>query len=156
MCDAIAHRGPDDDGYFVAPGIALGMRRLSIIDVSGGQQPIANEDGTVQVVFNGEIYNHHDLRRELVARGHSFRTRSDTETIVHLYEECGVDFVRRLRGMFAIALWDAQQRRLVLARDRAGIKPLSYWQTADGLAFGSELRSLLTLPRFHLPRGPAS
>src|SRR3989454_616249 len=149
MCDAIAHRGPDDDGYFVAPGIALGMRRLSIIDVSGGPQPTANEDGTLQVAFNGEIYNHHELRRELVARGHSFRTRSDTETIVHLYEECGVDFVRRLRGMFAIALWDAQQRRLVLARDRAGIKPLSYWQTADGLAFGSELRSLLTLPRFH-------
>src|SRR5437867_4102874 len=149
MCDAIAHRGPDDDGYFVAPGIALGMRRLSIIDVSGGQQPIANEDGTVQVVFNGEIYNHHELRHELVARGHSFRTRSATEPIVHLYDERGADFVGRMKGMFAIALWDARQRRLVLARDRAGIKPLSYWQTADGLAFGSELRSLLTLPRFH-------
>ncbi|HKC41755.1 MAG TPA: asparagine synthase (glutamine-hydrolyzing) [Gemmatimonadales bacterium] len=159
MCDAIAHRGPDDDGYFVAPGIALGMRRLSIIDVSGGKQPIANEDETIQVVFNGEIYNHHQLRRELVARGHCFRTHSDTETIVHLYEEHGADFVRRLRGMFAIALWDSRLRRLVLARDRAGIKPLSYWQTEDGLAFGSELRSLLTLPRFHRrldPRGIAA
>jgi asparagine synthase (glutamine-hydrolysing) len=148
MCDAIVHRGPDDSGYFVAPEVALGMRRLSIIDVAGGRQPIANEDGSVQVVFNGEIYNHHELRRELVARGHHFRTRSDTETIVHLYEEMGADFVVRLRGMFAIALWDARARRLVLARDRAGIKPLSYWLTADGIAFCSELRSLLALPRF--------
>ena len=148
MCDAIVHRGPDDSGYFVAPEVALGMRRLSIIDVAGGRQPIANEDGSVQVVFNGEIYNHHALRRELVARGHVFRTRSDTETIVHLYEEMGEDFVVRLRGMFAIALWDARARRLVLARDRAGIKPLSYSLTPDGIAFCSELRSLLALPRF--------
>src|SRR6266568_7031472 len=117
MCDAIAHRGPDSDGYHIADGVALGMRRLSIIDVSGGQQPISNEDGSIQVVFNGEIYNHHELRRDLVARGHRFRTRSDTETIVHLYEEMGQDFVVRLRGMFAIALWDARTKRLVLARD---------------------------------------
>ncbi|HVH68724.1 MAG TPA: asparagine synthase (glutamine-hydrolyzing) [Gemmatimonadales bacterium] len=148
MCDAIVHRGPDDSGYFVAPEVALGMRRLSIIDVAGGQQPIANEDGSIQVVFNGEIYNHHELRRDLVARGHRFRTRSDTETIVHLYEEVGENFVPRLRGMFAIALWDARTRRLVLARDRVGIKPLSYWLTPDGIAFCSELRSLLALDRF--------
>ncbi len=148
MCDAIVHRGPDDSGYFISPEVGLGMRRLSIIDVAGGQQPIGNEDGSVQVVFNGEIYNHHDLRRDLVARGHGFRTRSDTETIVHLYEEMGDDFVRRLRGMFAIALWDARARRLVLARDRVGIKPLSYWVTTAGIAFCSELRSLLALDRF--------
>ncbi len=148
MCDAIVHRGPDDSGYFVAPEVALGMRRLSIIDVGGGQQPIGNEDGSIQVVFNGEIYNHHELRRDLVARGHRFRTRSDTETIVHLYEEVGDDFVVRLRGMFAIALWDARRKRLVLARDRVGIKPLSYWLTPDGIAFCSELRSLLALARF--------
>ena len=148
MCDAIVHRGPDDAGYFVAPEVALGMRRLSIIDVAGGQQPIANEDGSIQVVFNGEIYNHHELRRDLIASGHRFRTRSDTETIVHLYEEMGEDFVVRLRGMFAIALWDARARRLVLARDRVGIKPLSYWVTPDGIAFCSELRSLLALSRF--------
>jgi len=148
MCDAIVHRGPDDCGYFVAPEIALGMRRLSIIDVAGGQQPIGNEDGSIQVVFNGEIYNHHDLRRGLVARGHRFRTKSDTETIVHLYEEMGADCVTRLRGMFAIALWDARTKRLVLARDRLGIKPLSYWLTPDGIAFCSELRSLLALSRF--------
>ncbi len=148
MCDAIVHRGPDDSGYFVAPEVALGMRRLSIIDVAGGQQPIGNEDGSIQVVFNGEIYNHHELRRDLVARGHRFRTRSDTETIVHLYEEMGQDFVVRLRGMFAIALWDARTKRLVLARDRVGIKPLSYWLTSDGIAFCSELRSLVALSRF--------
>ncbi len=148
MCDAIVHRGPDDSGYFVAPEVALGMRRLSIIDVGGGQQPIGNEDGSIQVVFNGEIYNHHDLRRELVAGGHRFRTRSDTETIVHLYEDVGADFVARLRGMFAIALWDARTKRLVLARDRVGIKPLSYWLAPDGIAFCSELRSLLALSRF--------
>src|SRR3989449_1190204 len=148
MCDAIVHRGPDDSGYFVAPEVALGMRRLSIIDVAGGQQPIGNEDGSIQVVFNGEIYNHHELRRDLVARGHRFRTRSDTETIVHLYEEMGQDFVVRLRGMFAIALWDARSKRLVLARGRVGIKPLSYWLTTDGVAFCSELRSLLALTRF--------
>ncbi|HEU0093191.1 MAG TPA: asparagine synthase (glutamine-hydrolyzing), partial [Vicinamibacteria bacterium] len=148
MCDAIVHRGPDDSGYFVAPEVALGMRRLSIIDVAGGQQPIGNEDGSIQVVFNGEIYNHHDLRRDLVTLGHRFHTKSDTETIVHLYEEMGADCVTRLRGMFAIALWDARTEQLVLARDRLGIKPLSYWLTPDGIAFCSELRSLLALSRF--------
>src|SRR2546427_1534727 len=143
MCDAIVHRGPDDCGYFVAPEIALGMRRLSIIDVAGGHQPIANEDGTIQVVFNGEIYNHHELRRGLLERGHEFRTRSDTETIVHLYKERGENFVRQLRGMFAIALWVARAHRLVLARDRAGIKPLTYWLSASGSLLGSHPRSPL-------------
>ena len=111
MCDAIIHRGPDGSGYFVAPEVALGMRRLAIIDVAGGQQPIGNEDGSIQVVFNGEIYNHHALRDALRARGHRFRTRCDTETIVHLYEEHGDDFVVHLRGMFAIALWDERRKR---------------------------------------------
>src|SRR6266550_4589072 len=148
MCDAIIHRGPDGSGYFVAPEVALGMRRRAIIDVAGGQQPIGNEDGSIQVVFNGEIYNHHELREALRARGHRFRTRCDTETIVHLYEEHGDDFVVQLRGMFAIALWDDRRKRLVLARDRVGIKPLSYWVTPDGIAFCSELRSLLALDRF--------
>ena len=143
MCDAIRHRGPDDDGYFVAPGIALGMRRLSIIDVAGGHQPIGSEDGSVQIVFNGEIYNHHDLRRQLTADGHAFRTHADTEAIVHGSEQWGDDVVSRLRGMFAFAIWDAKRRRLLIARDRLGIKPLCY-QLRDGvLHFGSELRTLL-------------
>src|SRR6266571_7748854 len=147
MCDAIVHRGPDDSGYFVAPEVALGMRRLSIIDVAGGSQPIANEDGTIQVVFNGEIYNHRALRASL-ARTHVLRSRTDTEVIVHLYEEMGDDLVHSLRGMFAFALWDSRRRRLLLARDRLGIKPLYYWPTDDGIAFASELRSLLALPQF--------
>jgi asparagine synthase (glutamine-hydrolysing) len=145
MCDAITHRGPDDWGAFVEGGVAIGMRRLSIIDVSGGHQPLANEDGTVQVVFNGEIYNHHALRDELLAAGHTFRTRSDTETIVHGYEQWGDKVVERLRGMFTFALWDRSKRRLLVARDRAGIKPLSYRETPTGVAFCSELRSLFAL-----------
>ena len=148
MCDAITHRGPDDWGSFVAPGVGLGMRRLSIIDVGGGHQPIGNEDGTIQVVFNGEIYNHRSLRAALEARGHRFATRSDTETIVHGYEEYGDEVVQHLRGMFTFAIWDAPRGRLLIARDRLGIKPLSYWPTADGIAFCSELRSLLALDRF--------
>ncbi len=148
MCDAITHRGPDDWGSFVAPGVGLGMRRLSIIDVGGGHQPIGNEDGTIQVVFNGEIYNHRSLRAALEARGHRFATRSDTETIVHGYEEYGDEVVQHLRGMFTFAIWDAPRRRLLIARDRLGIKPLSYWPTPDGIAFCSELRSLLALDRF--------
>lgn len=148
MCDAITHRGPDDEGHFVAPGVALGMRRLSIIDVAGGHQPIGNEDGAIQLVFNGEIYNHHDLRRRLEPQ-HRFRTRSDTETIVHGYEEYGDRVLDRLRGMFGFALWDGNRARLLLARDRLGIKPLYYWSMpGGGLAFCSELRSLLALPQF--------
>jgi asparagine synthase (glutamine-hydrolysing) len=149
MCGAMAHRGPDDEGHFVAPGIALGMRRLSIIDVAGGHQPIGNEDGSIQVVFNGEIYNHHQLRGRLEPQGHRFRTRSDTETIVHGYEEFGDRVVDQLRGMFGLALWDQNRSRLLIARDRLGIKPLYYWSMPDGgLAFCSELRCLLALPEF--------
>src|SRR4051812_46744718 len=148
MCDAIRHRGPDDSGYRVADGVAIGMRRLSVIDVAGGHQPIGNEDGSVHVVFNGEIYNFRDLQARLRAGGHALATRSDTETLVHLYEDLGARFIHELRGMFAFAIWDGRQRRLLVARDRLGIKPLYYWPTANGVAFASELRALLTLPGF--------
>ena len=148
MCGAIAHRGPDGEGHHSAPGVGLGMRRLSIIDVSGGMQPISNEDGSVTVVFNGEIYNHNEIRSRLIASGHRFATRSDTETIVHLYEDKGADLVHDLRGMFGIALWDSRRKSLLLARDRLGIKPLYYWQTNDGVAFASELRAFLALDEF--------
>ncbi len=143
MLDAIVHRGPDDSGAYFAPGVALGMRRLSIIDLAGGHQPIANEDGSVTVVFNGEIYNHRQLRQELIQRGHSFRTRSDTEVLVHLYEEYGDRLVERLRGMFAFAIWDARRETLLLARDRFGIKPLSYALGDEGISFFSECGSLV-------------
>jgi asparagine synthase (glutamine-hydrolysing) len=148
MCGAIRHRGPDDEGHFVAPGVALGMRRLSIIDVAGGHQPMGNEDGSIQIVFNGEIYTHHELRRELAAAGHRFRTHSDTETIVHGYEEWGDGVCERLRGMFGLAIWDAPRARLLLARDRLGIKPLHWWAGGGGIAFASELRSFLALDGF--------
>jgi asparagine synthase (glutamine-hydrolysing) len=143
MCDAITHRGPDSDGFFVADGIAMGMRRLSIIDVHGGRQPISNEDGTITVVFNGEIYNHHELRRQLVGKGHRFATRSDTEVLVHLYEEMGTEMVGELHGMFAFSIWDANRQRLLIARDHCGQKPLSYLPTDDGLLYCSELRSIM-------------
>ena len=143
MTDAIEHRGPDDEGLHVEPGVALGMRRLSVIDVAGSPQPVLTEDGAIQAVFNGEIYNFAELREELVQRGHTLRTAGDGETIVHLYEECGVRFVERLRGMFAIALWDRRERRLVLARDRMGVKPLYYSMGPSGLAFASEVKSLI-------------
>ncbi|MEO8464677.1 MAG: asparagine synthase (glutamine-hydrolyzing) [Gammaproteobacteria bacterium] len=145
MCDAIAHRGPDDAGYFVDRDVALGMRRLRVIDVHGGRQPVSNEDGTVTVVFNGEIYNHRGLRRQLEAGGHRFRTHSDTEVLVHLFEDFGAAMVGKLHGMFAFALWDSRDRSLLLARDRTGMKPLSYLETAGGLVFCSEIRSLLAL-----------
>src|SRR5262245_50991104 len=137
MTDIIHHRGPDDDGHWLGDAVGLGMRRLSIIDLSGGKQPITNEDGSVIVVFNGEIYNYQTLRQELEAAGHRFTTNSDTETIVHAYEEDGLDFTRRLRGMFAIALWDRKRKRLVLARDRFGKKPLYYSFDGQRLLFGS-------------------
>ena len=143
MTEAIIHRGPDDDGHHTEPGVALGMRRLSIIDVEGSPQPVTSETGDVQAVFNGEIYNFRELRDELAARGHRFATNGDSETIVHLYEELGPDFVTRLRGMFAIALWDRPRRRLVLARDRMGVKPLYWAETPNGLAFASEVKSLI-------------
>ena len=146
MCGAIAHRGPDDHGYYVAPGVGLGMRRLSIIDVASGHQPVRNEDGTVWVVFNGEIYNFQELRQRLEGRGHVFQTNTDTETIVHLYEEYGKRLVDHLRGMFAFALWDERARQLLIARDRLGIKPLYYAEAGGRLLFASELKSILQLP----------
>ncbi len=146
MGDSIAHRGPDSEGFWIEPGIGLAHRRLSIIDLEGGRQPIGNEDGSIQVVFNGEIYNYQGLRRELEAGGHRFQTNSDTEVLVHLYEEMGDGLVERLRGMFAFALWDRPRRRLVLARDRLGIKPLYVYRNAETLLFGSELKAILAHP----------
>jgi asparagine synthase (glutamine-hydrolysing) len=143
MTDVIRHRGPDDDGHHLEPGVALGMRRLSIIDLPGSSQPISNEDGSVWTVFNGEIYNYRELRRDLIARGHTFGTEGDTETIVHLYEEHGERFAEHLRGMFAIAVWDVKRSRLVLARDRMGVKPLYLAEGPSGLAFASEVKSLI-------------
>ena len=143
MTDVIRHRGPDADGFHVGPGVGLGHRRLSIIDLSTGDQPIYNETRSIVIVFNGEIYNFEGLARELEAAGHRFATRSDTETIVHSYEEFGLSFVERLRGMFAFALWDSVRRRLVLARDRAGKKPLYYHADPERLLFASEIKALL-------------
>ena len=147
MVEIVRHRGPDSDGVYTAPGVGLGVRRLSIIDLATGDQPIANEDGTVIVVVNGEIYNFRELRAELERAGHRFRTGSDIEVIVHLYEDLGVDCVKRLRGMFGFALWDARRRQLMLARDRLGIKPMHYALGADGLYFGSEIKSILVADR---------
>jgi asparagine synthase (glutamine-hydrolysing) len=142
----IVHRGPDDDGFFVEDNVGLAMRRLSIIDIQTGHQPLSNEDGSVWIVFNGEIYNHQELRKELESRGHRYRTRSDTETIVHLYEEYGRDCVQHLRGMFAFAIWDRNKRSLFLARDRLGIKPLYYRFDGNTLRFGSEIKAILASP----------
>src|SRR5436190_993926 len=147
MTDAVAHRGPDAAGYYEGPGIALGHRRLSIIDLATGDQPLANEDGSVQVVFNGEIYNFAEVRAQLLALGHRFRTGSDTEVIVHGYEQWGPRLVDRFRGMFAFAVWDDRARRLLLARDRLGVKPLYYTELpGSGVVFGSEIKSLLQDP----------
>ena len=146
MGKAIEHRGPDDEGAYCGRGIALGMRRLSIIDLSGGHQPISNEDETIWVICNGEIYNFLELRDQLLAQGHLFRTKSDTEVLVHLYERDGLDFINRLRGMFAIALWDAPRARLLIARDRLGKKPLYTWRGSNHLAFASEIKALLEIP----------
>ena len=146
MADAIVHRGPDEDGFFEDRNVLLGMRRLSIIDLAGGSQPIHNEDRTIWVFNNGEIYNYQRLRRELIERGHRFETHSDTEVLVHLYEEYGEEFLHRLEGMFAIALWDMRRSKLIVARDRIGIKPVYYWQGAGGVAFASEVKALLTVP----------
>ena len=146
MTDVIAHRGPDDEGHHRAAGVALGMRRLSVIDVidpASSRQPVSNENGSVLAVFNGEIYNFRQLRADLTRRGHRFASEGDGETIVHLYEEHGARFAEHLRGMFAIALWDADRRRLVLARDRMGVKPLYITQGEFGLAFASEVKSLI-------------
>src|SRR3954454_18830296 len=150
MCDVIRHRGPDDEGTWVAEGVALGMRRLSIIDLSTGHQPIHNEDHTVWIVFNGEIYNFRELRRELEGAGHRFYTSTDTEVIVHAYEQWGKAAIARLRGMFGLAIWDVKTRTLLVARDRIGIKPMYYAAVSGRFYFGSELKSLLEAP--DLPR----
>ena len=142
----IAHRGPDDDGFFVEGNVGLGMRRLSIIDVQTGHQPICNEDESVWIVYNGELYNHQELRKDLEARGHRYRTKSDTETVVHLFEEYGRDCVKYLRGMFAFAIWDRRKRQLFIARDRLGIKPLYYRFDGRTLLFGSEIKAILAYP----------
>jgi asparagine synthase (glutamine-hydrolysing) len=143
MCARLLHRGPDGEGLYVASGIGMGMRRLAVIDLQTGEQPVSNESGSVQVVFNGEIYNFRELRAELIAKGHTFRGQSDSEVIPHLYDELGPAFLSRLNGMFAIALWDSQQRRLLLARDRVGIKPLFYSHHRGNLYFASEIKALL-------------
>jgi len=148
MNASLTHRGPDSSGELVDGPLAMAMRRLSIIDIAGGDQPLAGEDGAVQVIQNGEIYNYRELGEELRRRGHEFRTRSDTEVIAHLYEEHGLGFAERLRGMFAVAVWDARRRRLVLARDRYGIKPLYYRERDGTLSFASELKALLCQPGF--------
>jgi len=143
MNQTMIHRGPDDGGVFVGPGVGLGHRRLSIIDLAGGHQPMSNEDGTVWVLLNGEIYNYPELRAELLQRGHKFATKSDTEAIVHLYEDLAEGCFARLRGMFSIAIWDSRCRKLVLARDRVGKKPLFYAADPERILFGSELKALL-------------
>ena len=154
MCDQIKHRGPDDEGFHVQDGCAIGMRRLSIIDLNSGHQPIANEDQSIWVVFNGEIYNYQELRRNLIGQGHRFRTESDTEVLLHLYEQEGEQGIARLRGMFAYAIWDSTRRELLIARDRFGKKPLYYAVRPEGLYFGSELKCLRAagVPFDHIDR----
>jgi len=155
MADAIAHRGPDDDGYYLKGQIGLGFRRLSIIDLKGGHQPLANEDDSIWIVFNGEIYNYQELRTLLLAKGHIFKTHSDTEVIVHLYEEYGAGCVEKLRGMFGFAIWDSKKKSLLLARDRVGIKPLYYYLGGQFLSFGSEMKAILVDPAVRREIDPA-
>lgn len=145
MANAIVYRGPDDDGYYLSNNVGFGFRRLSIIDLHSGHQPISNENNSVWVVMNGEIYNYKSLKNELIAKGHQFKSESDTEVLVHLYEEHGDEFVKKLRGMFAFALHDTRKNRVLLARDRVGIKPLFYYHDAGGLVFGSELKEIKKL-----------
>ena len=146
MCDVIIHRGPDDEGYFIDDSIGMGMRRLSVIDLETGQQPVSNAEGSVQVVMNGEIYNYKEIRKELQAMGHTFSTSGDTEVIVHLYDEYGADCVHKLRGMFAFSLWDKKRQKLMLVRDRLGKKPLYYGEFQGRLVYASEIKSILQLP----------
>src|SRR5437667_97116 len=146
MGEVLAHRGPDGGGLHTDGALGIGMRRLSIIDLKTGNQPLANEDGSIWVVFNGEIYNYRELTAELLAKGHRFATASDTEVLVHLYEEYGEAGVERLRGMFAFAIWDHSRRTLFLARDRLGIKPLYYAETPKGFVFASELKAVVQNP----------
>jgi asparagine synthase (glutamine-hydrolysing) len=146
MTDSMTHRGPDDRGQLVDGNLGIGMRRLSIIDLDGGRQPIANEAGTIHTVVNGEIYNFRELRVELEGHGHTFRSRSDSEVLVHAYEEWGTDALSRLNGMFGAAIWDGKHRRLILARDPFGIKPLYYRDTGQEVSFGSEVRAIFKDP----------
>ncbi len=146
MSARLKHRGPDSQGKFELQHLAFAIRRLSIIDLETGDQPLSNEAGDVTLVFNGEIYNYRELRKELLGRGHRFKTQSDGEVIAHLYEEKGTDFVRDLNGMFAIALWDETAKRFLLARDRAGEKPLYYWQKEGAIVFASEIKAILEYP----------
>ena len=152
MTDRLVHRGPDDAGHYRDDHAALGFRRLSIIDLAGGHQPLSNENGTVWTVFNGEIYNFPALRRRLEAKGHDLRSSGDTEVLVHLYEDEGTRMFSLLRGMFALAIWDAPRRTLILARDRLGQKPLVYRHDGRRLVFASELKALLALPESDVPR----
>jgi asparagine synthase (glutamine-hydrolysing) len=146
MLDTIRHRGPDDEGTYHGSQVGLGHRRLSIIDLNTGHQPLSNEDGSVWIVFNGEIYNYQELRVFLLSKGHVFKTQTDTEVIIHLYEELGPQCVEKLRGMFAFAIWDENSKTLFLARDRVGIKPLYYWQNGNSLVFASEIKAILADP----------
>ena len=148
MNETMTLRGPDDSGYFIEKNVGIAMRRLSIIDINSGQQPISNENDTIKVVLNGEIYNYLELYEELIKKGHKFKTNSDTEVLVHLYEEYGTDAVRYLNGMFAFALWDSSLKRLWVVRDRLGIKPLVYFFTQKGFIFASTLESLACHPEF--------
>ena len=143
MTRQLAHRGPDDEGTFVQDGVGLGHRRLSIIDLDTGHQPMSNQDGSIWIVFNGEIYNYRELRPDLIRRGHRFQTESDTETVIHLYEEYGTRCLEHLRGMFSLAIWDGRRRRLFAARDRLGQKPFYYVQRGEELLFASEIKALL-------------
>ena len=152
MMERIVHRGPDDSGTYRDNHAALGFRRLAIVDLEGGHQPLSNEDGTVWTVFNGEIYNFPALRHRLEARGHTLRSKGDTEVLVHLYEDEGAGMFALLRGMFALAIWDAPRRTLILGRDRLGQKPLIYRHDGSRLAFASELKALLALPEQDVPR----
>src|SRR4051812_7699789 len=154
MTSALAHRGPDETGLLLESEVALGHTRLSIIDLAGGKQPMHNEDRSVSVVFNGEIFNHVELREALLSRGHRFATRSDTEVIVHAYEEYGLDFVQHFNGQWAIALWDRKRGRMVLARDRVGVRPIFYRRSPTRLAFASEIKALGKLQDMRLQIAP--
>jgi asparagine synthase (glutamine-hydrolysing) len=147
MTESLSHRGPDDQGVYLDTWAGLGSRRLSIIDLAGGQQPITNEDESMWIVFNGEIYNYRELRTYLQHRGHTFRTQADTEVILHLYEEFGTECVQHLDGIFAFAIWDSRGREVIIARDRMGIKPLYYTELPGRLIFGSEMKALLAHPQ---------
>ncbi len=156
MTDALAHRGPDGEGFHVEDNVGLGHRRLSIIDLDGGKQPISNEDGTIWVTYNGEIYNFRNLRDRLIGLGHQFRTNCDTEVIVHAYEQWGTDCLQHFRGMFAFALWDKNEQKMMLARDRVGIKPLLYAECDYGVLFASEMQALLVDPELNVSLNPAA